>query len=214
MLCETGQLVGSIRIPDTVGQLVVTADLRSSRVTCHVDVDAPREGRPLTRVNWLVRQIRGAPDSTRMETFVTHARGSSTAELLGKVREDPGSLVVDSTKEIRTFRLAATSGLGTKRGRGRGAFIDSVLDACDDFYAEVLQHLRAWSATPPKLRQPTSAPPPEVEQSIPVTLASTDYSSQDGAEVADTLWQPMLRGQILNPRDRWANTPADLRPAT
>ena len=34
------------------------------KVTCHVDVDAPREGRPTTRVNWLVRQLKNAPDGT------------------------------------------------------------------------------------------------------------------------------------------------------
>src|SRR3954462_11653793 len=135
MLCQSGQLSGAIRIPDTVGQLVVTADLRSSKVTCHVDVDAPREGRPVTRVNWLVRQLKAAPDAVRVETFAAHARGSSAAELLGAVRENPAVLVVDPAKEIRSFRLALTATMGTKRGRGRGSFIDSVLSGTDTFYA-------------------------------------------------------------------------------
>lgn len=181
MLCQTGQVSGAIRIPDTVGQLVVTADLRSSRVTCHVDVDAPREGRPATRVNWLVRQLKAAPDPVRVETFAAHARGSSAAELLGAVRENPAVLVVDPGKEIRSFRLALTATMGTKRGRGRGSFIDSVLGATDTFYADVLQYLKAWSAAPPKLRQP-GPQPPEVEPTKPQSLSSTEYSSQDGAE--------------------------------
>ena len=62
-LASTGQLTGVIRIPDTVGHLTITADLRASTITCHVDVDAPREGRPTTRVKWLVRQLKNAPDS-------------------------------------------------------------------------------------------------------------------------------------------------------
>lgn len=41
----------AIRIPDTVGQLVITVDLRAGKITCHVDLDAPREGRPTTRGN-------------------------------------------------------------------------------------------------------------------------------------------------------------------
>ncbi len=181
MLCQTGQLSGAIRIPDTVGQLIVTADLRSSKVTCHVDVDAPREGRPTTRVNWLVRQLKAAPDAVRVETFTAHARGSSAAELLGAVRESPAVLVMDPAKEIRSFRLATTSTMGTKRGRGRGSFIDSVLGATDTFYADVLQYLKTWSAAPPKLRHqgPT---PPDAEPTKPSSLASTEYSSQDGAE--------------------------------
>lgn len=183
-LCESGRLTGAIRIPDTVGHLVVTADLHASKITCHVDVDAPREGRPTTRVNWLVRQLKAAPGSVRVETFAAHARGSSAAELLDVVREDPGVLVMDPKKELRTFRLALTSSMGTKRGRGRGTFIDSVLAATDTFYADVLQHLKAWSAAPPKLRQP-SAQPPELEATTPASLRSTDYSSQDGAEPGD-----------------------------
>ena len=125
-LCEHGQLAGSIRVPDTVGPLVITADLRSGQVTCHVDVDAPREGRPTTRVNWLVRQLKNAPESVRVECFTARARGAGAAELLKTVRDDPTSLITDPSREIRSFRVAMTTPMGAKRGRGRGAFIDSV----------------------------------------------------------------------------------------
>ncbi|WP_235735339.1 hypothetical protein [Nocardioides alcanivorans] len=177
-LCQTGVLSGAIRIPDTVGDIVITADLRASQVTCHVDVDAPREGRPTTRVNWLVRQLKAAPDAVRVESFVVRGRGSAAAELLSAVREDPRSLVQEADREIRTFRVATSSSLGTKRGRGRGAFIDSVLTAVDDFYADVLGSLRAWSATPPKLR-PSDPDAKGVDPEVPTSLSSTDYSSQD-----------------------------------
>jgi hypothetical protein len=177
-LCQTGVLSGAIRIPDTVGNLVITADLRSSKVTCHVDVEAPREGRPLTRVNWLVRQLKAAPDSARVESFVAHGRGSAMAELLGPVRENPASLVDDTGREIRNFRIATTATMGTKRGRGRGAFIDSVLGAVDGFYSDVLGSLRAWSAAPPRLR-PTDPAAKGIDEDIPSALSSTDYSSQD-----------------------------------
>jgi hypothetical protein len=180
-LVQTGQLSGVIRIPDTVGNLVVTADLRASRVTCHVDVEAPRDGRATTRVNWLVRQLKSAPDSARIEAFVAHARGSAAAELLSVVRENPASLVTDPSKELRTFRVATTGTLGTKRGRGRGSFIDSVLNGVDSFYGDVLGSLRAWSATPPRLR-PAHPEPPEVDESASSSLVSADHSSQDGPE--------------------------------
>jgi len=184
-LCSTGQLQGAIRIPDTVGQLVITADVRASRVTCHVDLEAPREGRPTTRVNWLVRQLKETPGSARIEAFLAHARGSSAAELLATVREHPASLLVDPTREVRGFRVATVSGLGTKRGRGRGAFIDSVLDSVDTFYAEVLGSLQAWSATPPKLR-PAHPVPADLDDTVPASLVSTDFSSQDEMGSDDT----------------------------
>lgn len=177
-LCESGVLTGAIRVPDTVGHLVVTADLRASRVTCHVDIDAPREGRPATRVNWLLRQLKAAPDTARVESFVAHGRGAAMAELLGAIRENPGVLVDDSGREIRSFRVATTGNLGSKRGRGRGAYIDSVLSAVDAFYADVLGSLRAWSAAPPKLR-PTDPVSQGIDEHVPAALPSTDYSSQD-----------------------------------
>ncbi|MGG5259207.1 hypothetical protein [Phycicoccus avicenniae] len=179
-LVSSSQLSGTIRIPDTAGHLVITADLRAGQVTCHVDIDAPREGRPTTRVNWLIRQLKNAPDSTRIECMTAHSRGSSSAELLRAVRDNPALLVTDPTREIRSFRIALTSPLGPKRGRGRGAFIDSVLSAVDAFYANVLGDLKTWAAAPPKLRPGSPNATDEREPIHPVSLSSTDFSSQDG----------------------------------
>ncbi|MGA9746348.1 MAG: hypothetical protein WBQ50_02720, partial [Nocardioides sp.] len=103
-------------------------------------------------------------------------------ELLRSVREDPASLVPDPAKELRTFRIATVATLGAKRGRGRGSFIDSVLTAVDTFYAEVLGSLRAWSAAPPKLRSPHPEAP-DLDESVPARLVSTDFSSQDDPTV-------------------------------
>ena len=154
----------------------IVADLRAGQVTCQVELDAPREGRATTRVNWLVRQLKAAPDNVRVEAFVANSRGPGSAELLGKVRQDPSILVTDPKRDIRSFRIALSTPMGSKRGRGRGAFIDSVLQLVDGFYGDVVQHLKAWSAAPPRLREV------EPEVSSPVRLASTALSSQDGAE--------------------------------
>lgn len=182
VLVEQGILNGAIRIPDTVGSIHVTADLRARTVTCHIDVDAPKEGRPRTRVNWLLRQLRNAPGSLRVEVFSLRARGAGATELLDVAREDPTLLLPDPKKEPRSFRVARTVPMGTKRGRGRGSFVDSVIDAVDDFYAEAVQHLKAWSAAPPRMRQE-----PALDDSQAPALASTALSSQDEAEPAEAL---------------------------
>jgi hypothetical protein len=72
--------------------------------------------------------------------------------------------------------------LGSKRGRGRGSFIDSVLLSVDDFYRDVLESLRAWSAAPPKLR-PAAIAPTDLQEDVASSLISTDFSSQDGVTV-------------------------------
>lgn len=176
-LAAAGTLSGAIRIPGAIGNLQVTADLRAGTVTALVEVDAPREGRPTTRVNWLVRQLKNAPETARVEAYAAHARGAGAAELLRDVRADPAVLVADPAKELRTFKIAITKPMGMKRGRGRGTFIDSVLDVVDAFYAEVVQYLKAWSAAPPRVRQESDSGGAE---GVAPALVSTALSSQDG----------------------------------
>lgn len=176
-LVRSGQFAGAIRIPATVGDVVVTADLRAGTVTCHVDIDAPREGRPTTRVNWLIRQLKAAPEGVRIEAHAAHERGPGAAELLKSVRETPALLIADPTKDLRSFRVALTAPMGSKRGRGRGCFIDSVLAAIDAFYADVVQNLKTWAAAPPRLRSDA-----ETEQPVARALVSTALSSQDDPE--------------------------------
>lgn len=177
-LVANGSLTGEMRIPDTIGTLVITADLRARTLTCHVDVDAPREGRPKTRVNWVLRQLKKAPDRVRLEAFTARSR-SGAAELLSVAREHPELLLPDPAKEPRTFRIALSAPMGIKRGRGRGCFIDSVIDLVDTFYAEVMQDLHAWSAAPPRMR---TEPVPDAEPAVAPDLSSTSLSSQDGPE--------------------------------
>lgn len=183
-LVDSGRLSGSIRIPNAVAPIVVTADLRANRVTCHVDISAPQEGRPTTRVNWLLRQLKDARADVVVESFAARSRGAGEAELLGTVREDPKLLAPDPLREIRSFRVSLSMPSGTKRGRGNGAFIDSVLNTLDTFYGEIVQHIKPWAAAPPKLRE-TEQPEP-----VPEPLISTALSSQDGPE---SLYGPSTR---------------------
>jgi hypothetical protein len=178
-LTSTGSMTAGLKVPGAVGPLLITADLRAAKIICHVDVEAPREGRPATRVNWLVRQLRGAPEILRIEAFAMHSRGPGSAELLRVVRDNPLAVISDASKELKSFRVAQLSAAGTKRGTGRGSFIDSMLGAVDDFYETVLQNLKPWIAAPPRLR---SADEPVIVEPIAKNLVSTAISSQDGPQ--------------------------------
>lgn len=174
-ITQSGVLTGAIRIPDAAAALFVTADLRANQVACHCDVDAPRQGRNKTKVNWLTRQLKDSPDSLRVEAFAVHARGG-TAELLRDVKTNPDVLIADPQKDLRAFRITQTTAVGAKRGTGRGSFIESVTDAVDGFYGAVLQNLRAWSPGAPRLREEP------VTEDVPAALVSTALSSQDEPE--------------------------------
>lgn len=171
---EEVEHVVDVRLHGPVPSSVVGAELQVLHDT------QPREHLPHLGDQ---RQLKNAPGSVRLEAFVANARGAGATELLERVREAPDLLVLDPTKEIRRFRVEMSQPMGLKRGRGRGAFIDSVLDLLDAFYSDVVQGLKAWSATPPKLREERVEPEPD-------GLTSTALSSQDGPEGPDPAARP------------------------
>lgn len=170
-------------MPDAAGPISICADLRTGRISVWIDIDAPKEGRPQTRINWLLRQVKEAPHGVRVDVFALHARGASSSQLLKDARNDPSSLVENPKRELKSFRLTLSAPMGTKRGQGRGSFVSSVLDLVDDFYRSVVQGLRPWSSAPPKLRQAEPSQE-DSEPGVAVALVSTSLSSQDGSESA------------------------------
>lgn len=178
-LVTRGCLTGSLGVPNTVGDLFIEADLRTNRCTVSVAFGAPGEGRSLTRINWLLRQLADAPGNLRIDAYAHMAR-TSMSELLLTVRENPAVLLADPRADVRRFRVAATSQLGTKRGTGRGAFIDSVLAALDGFYEVVLQGLRPWIAKAPQLPKSGSA---IADAGIDTTVLPDEQAVDAGAEI-------------------------------
>jgi len=171
LLVDEGVLRAQLRIPRAVSPMSVEVSLRTGQIQCGFSLEAPSQGRPTTRVNWLVRQLKDAPESVRIEAFAIRAR-SGTAALLKDVRADPARLIADPTRDLKTFVVTALQPMGTKRGRGRGSFIDSVVDAIETTYGAVGQQLKAWSAAPPRLRS-------DDEVLTDADEPSTALSSQD-----------------------------------
>lgn len=151
-LVDRGMLHGTLKVPNAVAPFTVTADLRTGRVSCSLTIDAPGDGRATTRVNWLVRQLAAASDGLLIEAVAARSRRPGAAHPLAALREAPHLLIDDPTKELKSFTLTLGVVSGTKRGQGRGSFVGSVLDLCDRFYEEVVQNLRPWSPTAPKVK--------------------------------------------------------------
>ena len=196
-LVDHNRLTGALRIPNTVGDLSIVVDLRSSR--CHVStyVAAPAEGRALTRLNWLTRQLVDSPEELRLDAIVYLAR-SSTSELLKTVRaNNPVALLPNSKADVRRSRITATSPLGTKRGTGKASFIDSVLASVDGFYEVVTQRIRPWHAKAPQLPKEGSAveaagidlttndEAPDLEEAAKDSGSRTDQIELDTPEFGD-----------------------------
>ena len=184
-----GTLSGTVRIPNAIAPLNITADLRASRIEVSAEIEAPRDGRSLTRINWLLRQLRDAPDALRIDVWAANAR-TSVSERLSVLRENPEAVVSDPKKPPKTFRIALVRPLGSKRDAARGSFIASTLDTVDEFYSEVLQALRPWSAKPPQLAKvpPTAVEKAGIDLSQPprdFEVLEPDSESGDGTGIAD-----------------------------
>ena len=81
--------------------------------------------------------------------------------MLGEVREQPQRLLSsgDPRREIKSFEIALTRGLGLKNGRGAGSFIEETRAQLLDFYGSVVQNLTAWQAKAPRLSATEEAEP-------------------------------------------------------
>ena len=159
---STGLLQGAVRVPGAVAPIKITADLRAGLIHCAATVPAPREGRPATRVNWLVRQLKTAPGQLCMQPSIAFQRGRGQTRTLDETRKDPRSLVEDPAHELRSFTVSLSCNAGPARGQGRGSFVDSVLTAVEKFYSEVVQHIKPWAPAPPKVKEGEAAIPDEL----------------------------------------------------
>lgn len=185
-LANAGALETAIRVPDAVGPLVLEADLRTRKVITSVSVDAPSQGRPSTRVNWLLRQLKTAPDGLLIEASFANSK-ATTAALLGTARDDPQALLLpnDPKRPPRAFRLALSRPMGTKRGKGERSFVLETRKQAVDFYRELVQNLRAWRPSAPRLpdEPEEQSPPPQPK---PPVFSSTDAREPTEGVAQDT----------------------------
>lgn len=163
-LINTGRLSGALRIPNTVGDLMIEANLRSRRLTASLDVAAPQDKGARGRVSWLVNQLAEAPGHLLIEVYPAHAR-TPTSATLDQTLEDRLAPLDESKKEPNRFRLVLRSDMGMGRGAAKKSpgFITTVLQLMNTFYGDVVQNVAAWQPPAPKLAKPP-VPTPEAEE--------------------------------------------------
>lgn len=162
----TGTLSGAVRVPDAVAPVAILADLRARQLVTSVSIAAPREGRPSSRITWMVRQLASAPADVRLTVSFAGTR-ETTSALLSEAREYPQRLLnpTDAKREPRAFELAMNRPLGIKSGKGQGSFVGETKGQVAEFYRELVQDLKRWQAPPPKLPDAPTVEVPETPQS-------------------------------------------------
>ena len=152
-VCDDGTLSGTLRVPDTIADMTVTADLRARLVTTSAGFDAPRDRGGRARVTWLTRQLRETEGSLIVETYARGARAPVVATL-EQLLQDPKAGLGESRKDPVRFRVLRRSEMGHgRRSARKPGFIDGILDAVTVFYGDVLQNLRAVTPAAPRLER-------------------------------------------------------------
>lgn len=201
-LDERGALFGSFRVPNAVGPIDVEADLRARQTRVGVQVPAPKEGRPLTRINWLLRQLAKAPSDLTVE--VQFARSKETTALrLTDARDDPRGLLSpsDPKREPRAFVLSLARTLGTRRGRGERSFVQETRRQVVGFYANLVEELRPWQPRAPRLPSEDASASTDPRHTLP-----PDRLRDSSAARADRDEPPESRPS--EPEDRPVEMPA------
>lgn len=162
-LASAGELDGALRIPNTVGDLELSADLRARRITAAISLGAPEDRGGRARCTWLASQLDADVDPRLVvEAYAKNARTPTTAALQA-VRDDKDLLLGADKRDPTRFRLSLTREMGAARKTGRKApgFIDATLQLITDFYGTVVQDLAGWTPKAPKITRPTPAPEPD-----------------------------------------------------
>jgi hypothetical protein len=169
-LAASGTLGATLRVPDAIGDLVILADLKSRQTSLGVNIAAPTEGRPRSRVNWLLRQLTEAWPDLRVEVWYPHAR-ESVAATLDQARTQPDALLYlsDLKREPRSYTLTLSRPMGQKKGRAEGSFVRETRAQAVTFYRDLVQNLKAWQARAPQI-SPEAEPPETVPASPPDVL--------------------------------------------
>lgn len=189
-LADSAQLVAAIKVPDAAAPLDIRADLRARKVLTSVTLDAPKEGRPASRINWVLRQIKEAPGDLRIEVAFANTR-ETTSMLLREARNDPKRLLspTDPKREPRAFTLESSRPLGTKRGKGRGSFVADTRAQAIAFYRELIQQLVVWRPRAPRLPDERVEP-----EGLPEPVATTtppDFMDEGRRDPGEAIAPPV-----------------------
>jgi hypothetical protein len=151
-LVDQGKLLATIRVPDAAGPIELEADLRGRRFRTSIVVAAPKEGRPSTRINWLLRQLSDARDDVLIEVRYPNQKEPTSATLKeARAKADRLLYSADVKREPMSFRITMPRDLGMKRGRLSGSLVLESKNQTSDFYRSIVQGLRAWAPAAPKL---------------------------------------------------------------
>lgn len=205
-LLQTKCLTGTIKIKNAVSPITITAALDARTTTVSIALEAPTDGKPLTRVNWLARQLKDAPERTLIASTFSGVREVNSARLTD-LRSNPGILLLaDKQRVPRLYTISLMKDMGTKRSGVSGSFIGEATELLLSFYRSVVQGLRPYSAVAPRL--------PAVRDSTDAAVQPENVVEQTAGIEAEEANRQMTEGNGDDANDPELLTDGDGEPRT
>ncbi|MCY3662464.1 MAG: stress response protein [bacterium] len=174
-LSVDGTLGGTLRVPSAIADMSVSVDVKAQKVEMSASFAAPDDRTARATVVWLVRQLKHAPGSLLVDTYSKSIRMPATASL-EQLREDPKEALSARGQAPVRFQLRQQTPMGVgRRSTRKKGFIDSVIDAVMDFYANALQDLKPFVPRAPAIERPE----PAATGDQPVSASRSESPTQD-----------------------------------
>lgn len=180
-LADTYELVSVQHIPDAAADLKIVANLSHKNIVCSMSLDAIMDKkRNIAQISWLTRQLQKAQkinNDMRLKAIQEESeiqllssdenlfirgwhKGSKiqSQQSLKDLLDNPESLVLSGKEKtlFTKFEISLVIGLGNSF-TGSEKFIRELEKIVPAFYAEIGQHLHAWSPPPPKVKSLSSS---------------------------------------------------------
>ncbi len=150
-VAKSQTLSARIRVPETVADIQIVCDLRARQITTFAMIPASGQARNQTRVNWLLKPL---AEDVKDVVIEAHAPRRNIAASLKDFRGDLRDVVPNDFPDITKFTISQHHPMGMqKTTAARSSFINSVAEAIDRFYVEILQRQRSWSAPAPVYKE-------------------------------------------------------------
>lgn len=155
-LCDNGLLSGTLRVPNTAGDIDVVVDLKARQIAVGAEIVAPTDRGGKARVTWLTRQLAETHGQVVVEAYAKNQRSGEYA-YLDDVRENPKVLLGEPARDPVKFRVVNRTEMGMSRATGRKAgFVKTVVDAVEHYYTTVMQNVTAFQPKAPQIAKPTA----------------------------------------------------------
>jgi hypothetical protein len=210
-----GRLTGALKVKNAASDITIDVLLSARAVRFGIEVKAPSEGKQLTRIKWMAKQLGKSPREALLHVHWDQKKLRSQARVADAIT-DALCLVRDVNRQPipaealpRAFSVEWTQDL--QKGKGKAVVLDGIMADLERFYALVVEGIVAFVPKAPKL---PAAATPELVSDAQEVLTEPDAPAESGevlthaslvAEQTVPDAQPLALPDLCSPPERAAN---------